>query len=223
MRDARRSSRWRKRGSAPRVGPRPLLPDQINKRRSLFVRSSYSLVSCPLICSWPGCPRRDPCNLRRGLLTISSWDARAPARRRFDGREGIAVQRTGCGSTNIVRSWREPRTDPQRTGIGDPTNCGRSQRDYSHHSDESRCQCTRMDRCGTNAAPVMAEICGRRRAARRLARRCRRIASSGLRFSTKAGWIANRIGNRELSSVDMGTLVFVCPITLCDWVWTIVE
>jgi hypothetical protein len=102
MRDARRSSRWRKRGSAPRVGPRPLLPDQIDKRNSVFVGLRIPWSGGPLICSWPGCPRRDPCNLRRGLL---------PARRRVDGREGIAVQRTGCRPTNIVRSWRELRTE----------------------------------------------------------------------------------------------------------------
>jgi hypothetical protein len=53
----------------------------------------------------------------------------------------------------------EPRTELQRTGIGDLTNCGRSQRHSSRHPNENRCQWMRMDRCGYIRTDGFGRIC----------------------------------------------------------------
>ena len=45
------------------------------------------------------------------------------------------------------------RTEPQRIGIGDLTNCGRFAPSLCAGSSENRCQCMRMDRCRYQTAP----------------------------------------------------------------------
>jgi len=74
-------------------------------------------------------------------------------RRRVDGREGDGISTYRGTFDDIVQSFVEPRTEPQRTGIGHLTNCGRSQRHYWHPSRNSRCQCMRLDSCGFQDDP----------------------------------------------------------------------
>ena len=85
--------------------------------------------------------------LRRVTAAVPFADNRQSkaVRRRVDGLEGDGVSTCRVTFDEHRSIIREPRTEPPRTGIEDPTNCGRSELHSQHHADARACAWIAVD------------------------------------------------------------------------------